>query len=403
MAERQVTVDGETYQLPDPFHVVATSNPVEYEGTYPLPEAQLDRFMVRVAVGYPERDAEVDVLARRLARRQEMGSVRTVVDAATLRAMQAGVEAVTVDTDILRYCVDLAAATRAHDAVEVGASPRGSQALVLVARSLAVLSGRDFVTPEDVKAVAVPALAHRLSLTPQAWATGAAPQGSSPTCWRGSRVRRRRDAYDLGALARDGRRGRRRPRRSWCVGALLGRPDVAVLGAAPLIAGVRDWRRRPSVDPTVRLEASDAAAGRGDAARRRRGRRPPRPCCSGSVAVPRVLLEAWVRVDGTRHLPLVVHTVRTGPQEVALVDVQGVGPGAASVSEPSPSAVPLRPGAARPASARRPAAAAAAARADRRPRVPTARRGRRAARRAPVRARRPAAADRLARHRAAGP
>jgi len=155
MAERQVTVDGTTY---------------------PLPEAQLDRFMVRVAVGYPERDAEVDVLARRLARRQEMGSVRTVVDAATLRAMQAGVEAVTVDGDILRYCVDLAAATRAHDAVEVGASPRGSQALVLVARSLAVLSGRDFVTPEDVKAVAVPALAHRLSLTPQAWATGMAPQ-----------------------------------------------------------------------------------------------------------------------------------------------------------------------------------------------------------------------------------
>jgi MoxR-like ATPase len=176
MAERQVTVDGETYQLPDPFHVVATSNPVEYEGTYPLPEAQLDRFMVRVAVGYPERDAEVDVLSRRLARRQEMGSVRTVVDAATLRSMQAGVELVTVEGDILRYCVDLAAATRAHDAVEVGASPRGSQALVLVARSLAVLSGRDFVTPEDVKAVAVPALAHRLSLTPQAWATGTAPQ-----------------------------------------------------------------------------------------------------------------------------------------------------------------------------------------------------------------------------------
>ncbi|WP_456826892.1 AAA family ATPase [Cellulomonas sp. P5_E12] len=177
MAERQVTVDGTTYPLPDPFHVVATSNPVEYEGTYPLPEAQLDRFMVRIAVGYPDRDGEVDVLSRRLARRQEVGTVRTIVDAATLRAMQAGVEGVTVEGDILRYCVDLAAATRAHDAVEVGASPRGSQALVLVARSMAVLSGRDFVTPEDVKAVAVPALAHRLSLTPQAWATGTAPQG----------------------------------------------------------------------------------------------------------------------------------------------------------------------------------------------------------------------------------
>jgi MoxR-like ATPase len=176
MAERQVTVDGRTYPLPEPFHVVATSNPVEYEGTYPLPEAQLDRFMVRLAVGYPGADAEVDVLARRLARRQEVATVRTVVDAGTLLRMQAGVEAVDVDADILRYCVDLAAATRAEDAVEIGASPRGSQALVLVARALAVLHGRDFVTPEDVKAVAVPALAHRLSLTPQAWAAGLAPQ-----------------------------------------------------------------------------------------------------------------------------------------------------------------------------------------------------------------------------------
>ncbi|MFC8190048.1 AAA family ATPase [Cellulomonas sp. NPDC057328] len=176
MAERQVSVDGRTHPLPDPFHVVATSNPVEYEGTYPLPEAQLDRFMVRLAVGYPGRDAEVDVLARRLERRQEQASVGRVVDASTLVAMQAGVEAVTVDPDVLAYCVDLAAATRAHRAVEVGASPRGSQALVLVSRSLAVLDGRDFVTPEDVKAVAVPALAHRLSLTPQAWASGLAPQ-----------------------------------------------------------------------------------------------------------------------------------------------------------------------------------------------------------------------------------
>ena len=176
MAERQVSVDGTTHVLPAPFHVVATSNPVEYEGTYPLPEAQLDRFMVRLAVGYPERDAEVDVLARRLARRQEAASVRQVVDVATLLAMQAGVEAVQVDPDVLGYCVDLAAATRAHRAVEVGASPRGSQALVLVARALAVLDGRDHVTPEDVKEVAAPALAHRLSLTPQAWAAGLAPE-----------------------------------------------------------------------------------------------------------------------------------------------------------------------------------------------------------------------------------
>jgi len=176
MAERQVSVDGTTHVLPAPFHVVATSNPVEYEGTYPLPEAQLDRFMVRLAVGYPARDAEVDVLGRRLARRQEGTSVAQVVDAQTLLAMQAGVEDVDVDADVLAYCVDLAAATRSHRAVEVGASPRGSQALVLVARALAVLDGRDYVTPEDVKAVAGPALAHRLSLTPPAWAAGLAPE-----------------------------------------------------------------------------------------------------------------------------------------------------------------------------------------------------------------------------------
>ncbi|WP_432457206.1 AAA family ATPase [Cellulomonas iranensis] len=176
MAERQVSVDGTTHALPAPFHVVATSNPVEYEGTYPLPEAQLDRFMVRLAVGYPARDAEVDVLARRLERRREAAPVGQVVDVATLLAMQAGVEAVAVDPDVLAYAVDLAAGTRAHAAVEVGASPRGSQALVLVARALAVLDGRDYVTPEDVKAVAVPALAHRLSLSPQAWAAGLAPE-----------------------------------------------------------------------------------------------------------------------------------------------------------------------------------------------------------------------------------
>ena len=176
MAERQVTVDGTTYPMVRPFHVMATSNPVEYEGTYPLPEAQLDRFMVRLAVGYPSREAETDVLARRLERRREEAPVRRVVDARTLLAMQAGVEAVRVDPDILTYCVDIAAATRRHEAVEVGASPRGSQALVLVARAIAVQAGRRFVAPEDVKAVAVPALAHRLTLTPATWAAGVAPE-----------------------------------------------------------------------------------------------------------------------------------------------------------------------------------------------------------------------------------
>jgi MoxR-like ATPase len=175
MAERQVTVEGTSFPLSSPFHVLATSNPVEYEGTYPLPEAQLDRFMVRLSVGYPDREAESDVLGRRLARRAEQASVRPVVDPPTLLGMQAGVEAVGVDPDVIRYCVDLAASTRTHASVEVGASPRGSQALVLVARAVAVLAGRDYVTPEDVKEIAVSALAHRLTLNPQTWAAGVAP------------------------------------------------------------------------------------------------------------------------------------------------------------------------------------------------------------------------------------
>ena len=176
MAEGQVTVEGRSYPLPSPFHVIATSNPIEFEGTYQLPEAQLDRFMVRLAVGYPDRDGEQQVLLARVARRHEVATVEPVVDAGTLAAMQAGVETVHVDADIARCCVDLAAATRRHPSVQVGASPRGSQGLMLVARARAVIAGRDFVTPDDVKAVAVPVLAHRLSLTAQAWATGVNPR-----------------------------------------------------------------------------------------------------------------------------------------------------------------------------------------------------------------------------------
>ncbi len=174
MAEGQVTVEGTSFRLERPFHVLATSNPVEYEGTYPLPEAQLDRFMVRLAVEYPSRAGEATVLSRRVARRQEATSVRAVVDPPSLLRMQAGVETIDVDADVLDYCVALTAATRTHPAVEVGASPRGSLALLLVSRALAAIGGRDFVTPEDVKAVAVSALAHRLTLTPQNWATGLA-------------------------------------------------------------------------------------------------------------------------------------------------------------------------------------------------------------------------------------
>jgi MoxR-like ATPase len=172
MAEGQVTVEGQSFALPRPFHVIATANPIEYEGTYALPEAQLDRFMVRLAVGYPGRDGEQHVLLNRVARRRERADVAAVINAETLAQMQAGVETVTVDRDVVRYCVDLAEATRTHAAISVGASPRGSQALLLMARSIAVIAGRDFILPEDVKRVAVPVLAHRLSLTTQSWATG---------------------------------------------------------------------------------------------------------------------------------------------------------------------------------------------------------------------------------------
>jgi MoxR-like ATPase len=172
MQERQVTVEGRTFGLPRPFHVLATANPVEYEGTYPLPEAQLDRFLLRLDIGYPPPAEEVEVLRRRLTRQREETEVEPVLDAARLRRLQHGVEQVSVDDDVLRYCVDLASATRAHGAVEVGASPRGAQALVLVGRALAVLDGRDFVLPEDVKECAVPALAHRLTLRPETWTSG---------------------------------------------------------------------------------------------------------------------------------------------------------------------------------------------------------------------------------------
>lgn len=172
MAEGQVTVEGQSFPLPRPFHVIATSNPIEYEGTYALPEAQLDRFMVRLAVGYPARESEQQVLLNRVDRRREVGSVSAVTTAETLAAMQATVESVHVDPDIALYCVDLVHATRGHRDVQVGASPRGAQGLMLVARARAVMDGRDFVAPEDVKAAAIPVLAHRISLTPQAWANG---------------------------------------------------------------------------------------------------------------------------------------------------------------------------------------------------------------------------------------
>ena len=169
MQERQVTIEGHTHRLEPPFLVIATQNPIEYERTYPLPEAQLDRFLLRSAFGYPSREGEVDVLARRIERESDDVELRALVDRETLLDMQAAIEAVHVATSVQEYCVDLVAATRASQSTAVGASPRGSLALLKLARCRAALRGRDFVLPDDVKAVAVPALAHRLVLRPELW------------------------------------------------------------------------------------------------------------------------------------------------------------------------------------------------------------------------------------------
>ena len=173
MQERQVTVEGETFPLPDPFHVLATANPIEYEGTYPLPEAQLDRFLMRVSFGYPTVDEEHDVVMRRLLRQREEVELDQVIDAAGLRAMQAAVETVTLDDSVARYCVDLATATREHRDVLTGSSPRGSLGLALSSRAFAVIRGRDYVIPEDIKAVARGVLSHRITVKPELWMTQA--------------------------------------------------------------------------------------------------------------------------------------------------------------------------------------------------------------------------------------
>ncbi len=169
MQERQVTIDGTTYPLAPPFLVLATQNPIEYEGTYPLPEAQLDRFLLRIGVGYPDRDEEWEVLERRLERQADEVELRAVVDREELLEMQRAIEDVHVERSVGIYMVDLVAATRSANGVQVGASPRGSLALLKLSRCRAAVRGRDYVIPDDVKAVAVPALAHRLSLRPELW------------------------------------------------------------------------------------------------------------------------------------------------------------------------------------------------------------------------------------------
>ena len=169
MEERQVTLENTTRQLDSPFLVLATQNPIEYEGTYPLPEAQLDRFLVRVTIGYPSEDAERDILLERSRRRSERIELEPVCDRQALRAMQAAIEEVHVAPPLAEYAVAIARATRDSPQLTVGASPRGSLALMKLARARAAYLGRDFVTPDDIKAVSIPALAHRLTLAPELW------------------------------------------------------------------------------------------------------------------------------------------------------------------------------------------------------------------------------------------
>jgi MoxR-like ATPase len=172
MQERQVTLEGETHPMEPPFMVLATQNPIEYEGTYPLPEAQLDRFLMRTRVGYPTRPQEMEILRRRRERGKERVELRAKVDPPMLREMQTVVDRVHVDTSIDEYAVAIVEATRSNPDLELGASPRGSLALMRLGQARAVLSGRDYVLPDDVKAVAVAALGHRVILAPDPWMRG---------------------------------------------------------------------------------------------------------------------------------------------------------------------------------------------------------------------------------------
>ena len=176
MQERQVTIEGRTNELERPFLVIATQNPIEYEGTYPLPEAQLDRFLLRLRVGYPSREAEWAVLEQRLERAVDDIRLAPVTDRTGLLELQQALEHVHVSEAVGYYIVDLVAATRTSQRAQVGSSPRGALALLKLSRAKALLDGRDFVTPEDVKAVAVPALSHRLLLRPELWVQRVRPE-----------------------------------------------------------------------------------------------------------------------------------------------------------------------------------------------------------------------------------
>lgn len=176
MQEQHVTVDGITYPLTRPFHVLATQNPIEFEGTFPLPEAQLDRFLMRLSVGYPNLEEEIEILNRRISRKQEEFTLKPITNAKEIIEIQQVVEEIHVDERIKKYIVDIVRSTRESDRIEVGASPRGSLALLHLSRASAVIDGRDFVNPDDVKKIVIPALEHRIILTTGSWLTGIKPE-----------------------------------------------------------------------------------------------------------------------------------------------------------------------------------------------------------------------------------
>jgi MoxR-like ATPase len=171
MQERQVTLEGETMKLPEPFIVIATQNPIEYEGTFPLPEAQLDRFIVKLSIGYPSLGEEKEIIRRRRERKQDEHQLEVISNVPDLLGMRRKVEDIYLDEDIEQYIVDITAKTRSHRQVAVGASPRGSLALMKLSRAWAAMQGRSFVLPDDVKSFVTPALGHRLILQPDLWGT----------------------------------------------------------------------------------------------------------------------------------------------------------------------------------------------------------------------------------------
>ncbi|MFA4646726.1 MoxR family ATPase [Pyrococcus kukulkanii] len=172
MQEKQVTIEGKTYPLPRPFIVIATQNPIEQEGTYPLPEAQLDRFLVRLRIGYPSKEDEKEILRRRIERKKEEVDINPVVSAEEVIEMQREVEDVYVSEAIIEYITSIVWATREDKRdIEVGVSPRGSLALLKLSRAYAAIEGRDYVIPDDVKKVAIPALSHRIILKRELWYT----------------------------------------------------------------------------------------------------------------------------------------------------------------------------------------------------------------------------------------